>query len=186
MEVTAKKVSLYLFRRGFVQEDQLDWCCYLLEKNILRCFSFLVLFLVGARLFSPIQTVLFLFSLSFLRSRTNGYHAKSFCHCLMSSITCEVVCLAGCRLFNEVSSLFFLAAASIVILKLSPVNNSNIHFDDFEMKRLKVQVKQRLLILSVISLFLVLTIPSYAFCVVSAICLTALLLSVSHLGFGIQ
>lgn len=171
----------------WITEDQVEWCQYALHRRMLSVVFFIVLLLLG-RLFADWICVLsFHCSFMFLRQRTNGYHAHTEWGCLAVSAAFEV----GAMLLLPVWT-FRLYIVSLLILpfcvtQLAPVNNSQIHFTEKELRALHGRIILRVLLLAVLSLLL-----CYFGCFPAAASISlaffasAISLAMVILGFGVQ
>lgn len=186
MEGIAQRLTRSFLRRGIITPDQTEWCCYTLENRLVQWSALIIMTVAGTLLAGFVQTVLFLWAVRFLRRRTNGYHAQTFWECLIKSLLCEVICLLLAPWMQVWALVGLLAAGSVVVVVLAPVNNSNMHFDQREMDTLRHITRRNLVIADVVALALLIAAPPYGACVVLALCVVAVLLLLAKLGFGVQ
>ena len=186
VEAIAQRLTRSFLRRGIITADQTEWCAYILECKLDQWFAFAILAAVGTVLAGFLQTVLFLWGICFLRKRTNGYHANSYLECLAKSLVCTVLCLLTAPHLPVWACALLLAAGSVVVVLLAPVNNQNLHFDEREMAALRQSTRKRLAVADLAAVLLLAAVPGYAAYLVLALCVVAVLLLLAKLGFGMQ
>lgn len=133
---SAAWLSNVFLKRGWIEQDDLDWCLYALEKRLGLLLHFAaVAFWVGfSGLFT--ETLSFCVPLYFLRRRMGGIHAKSAFVCFFVSICLVILSSAfwGEMLSRLplpilfLSNIFFLAVA----LLLRPAYPLQVHFSPKE------------------------------------------------------
>lgn len=186
VEAIAQRLTRSFLRRGIITENQTEWCAYILECKLGQGLAFAVMAVVGTVLAGFLQTVLFLWGICFLRKRTNGYHARSYLECLVKSLGCQVICLLAAPLLPVWACALLLAAGTVVVAALAPVNNENMHFDEREMAALRQSTRKRLAVADLAAVLLLAAVPEYAAYLVLALCVVAVLLLLAKLGFGMQ
>lgn len=186
MEAIAQRLTRSFLRRGIITENQTEWCAYILECKLGQGLAFAIMAVVGTMLAGFLQTVLFLWGICFLRKRTNGYHAQSYLECLAKSLGCEVICLLAAPLLPVWACALLLAAGTVTVVLLAPVNNENMHFDEREMAALRQSTRKRLAVADLAAVLLLAAVPEYAAYLVLALCVVAVLLLLAKLGFGMQ
>lgn len=186
MEGLAQRLTRSFLRRGIITADQTEWCTYILECKLGQGLAFAIMVVVGTMLAGFLQTVLFLWGICFLRKRTNGYHAQSYLECLAKSLGCEVICLLAAPLLPVWACALLLAAGTVTVVFLAPVNNENMHFDEREMAALRQSTRKRLAVADLAAVLLLAAVPEYAAYLVLALCVVAVLLLLAKLGFGMQ
>ena len=186
MEGLAQRLTRSFLRRGIITADQTEWCAYILECKLDQWFAFAIMAVVGTVLAGLPKTLLFLCGVSFLRRRTNGYHANTYLECLVKSLGCEVVCLLAAPLLPVWACALLLTAGTVTVVLLAPVNNQNLHFDEREMAALRQSTRKRLAVADLAAVLLLAAVPEYAAYLVLALCVVAVLLLLAKLGFGMQ
>lgn len=186
MEAIAQRLTRSFLRRGIITADQAEWCTYTLECKLDQWLAFSIMAVVGTVLAGFLQTVLFLWGICFLRKRTNGYHARSYAECLTKSLLCEAACLLAAPHLPVWACAVLLAAGTLVVVALAPVNNENMHFDEREMAALRQSTRKRLAVADTAAVLLLVFAPEYAAGLVLALCVVAALLLLAKLGFGMQ
>ena len=95
MKSLAQKTTSFFLEHGIIDPNQTEWCTYALELRFERTFAFCIFSLLGILLHKFIETMIFLFVLSFIRSKTNGYHVSSFIGCFIRSLICILIGVIG-------------------------------------------------------------------------------------------
>ena len=138
-------------RNDFVPESQLPWLRYCIEKRLSTAIG-LFPFFVGAILLTNIESaVCFVGAFCVLRSRINGYHAKTLGGCLLVSLVTELIFLIGLYpVLTPLSAVLLTLICIVIMLLLAPFNDSKIHLSEDEVLALKVCVRKRSIILGVL------------------------------------
>lgn len=79
-------ISSFLIKNGYISSSKYEWCCYVLEKRLVKIISFWMLFVIGLKLNMLFETIIFTISFCLLRKYADGYHAKTFSMCLIYSL----------------------------------------------------------------------------------------------------
>lgn len=129
---------LYRFALGCVEEKivdeaELDWLVYGLEKRITTAVTAGLFLLVGLHLANALSVVAFLISFYFLRVRTNGYHANSFLGCVAFSLLLELCFLKlVLPVLTQPTHVILNTVSLLAIFCFAPFANSNMHLDERE------------------------------------------------------
>lgn len=133
---------------GYITREHAPWLRYGIEKRITTLLITIPMIIVGSLLSSPTMALSFYFSFCFLRSRTNGFHAKSFGGCLIISILTEAFALGVLsRVWDETIAITLLIASAISIYALAPYNHPNMDLSREELVECAQSAKRRLLTL---------------------------------------
>lgn len=186
MEKFSKKISQYFLAHALIEQNQLEWCAYSFEVLLEQVVSFCVLFAFGTWLVGPLRALTFLIAMAFLRSKTNGYHASTYLACLSQSIIYEVTSFTVSRYLTTPIEFYLCIFASLTIFLLAPTNNQNAHFSKSELLILKKESLRRVLYIDVLTVLLLYINSPLSVFLVLALSITAFLLILAHLGFGIQ
>ena len=180
MNRLTQKIVSYFLERGYITENQVEWCEYVVEQKL--CAAFLLPIMIGMGcLIAPIcQVIVLNIGVYYLRSKTNGYHSKSIWGCLVFSTSCEMAALKVL-----ISSLVYFVILFIIFL-LAPINNERIHYSENEMNQMKASIRIRLLVYSSIVAILYFIVPTISACLTMAMVVVAFLLVIAKLGFGVQ
>lgn len=132
-------------QKGYVSQDEAPWLRYALERRIASLTAFGVLLIIGLFITTPATLFAFLITFCSLRSRTNGYHAKSVGGCLFYSILGEVFYLRILPdVWNDVFAFIALDASIILIWFFAPYNHPNMDLSPEEVIACAKSAKWRL------------------------------------------
>lgn len=176
MEQIAKRLVNKWNEKGYIADDEKEWCLYGLLNRLTTIPTALVIFMLGSMISTWDNTLLFLFCVIILRRYSNGYHAKTFvvCFCMTTAIT--IVSLVAAEYLNEKLAVTLLLISAIIIAKYAPVNSGNLHLNDAEIKAMKHRNYINLLLLCMIEVVLFTIDRVKANCVVMAFAVVACLL----------
>ena len=136
-------------QKEYVSQDEVPWLRYALERRIVSLTAFCVLLIIGLLITNPATLLAFLITFCALRSRTNGYHAKSVGGCLFHSILGEVFFLRVLpNVWNDVFAFVTLVVSIILIWFLAPYNHPNMDQSPEEIIACAKSAKCRLIILT--------------------------------------
>lgn len=119
---------------------------YCFEKRFYSVINFFPLFFLGVMLANVTTTVSFLISFSYLRSMTNGFHAKNPGICFLFSLLIEfalfkyiipLICLANV--------IIFLMASILVVFSLAPFNHPCMRLTPEEIKACRAASRHRMI-----------------------------------------
>ena len=130
MDEVAKKIAVFCVKNELVEQGMFEWCVYSIEKKLVTFSTWVVLIFIGACLFG-FQCVLCF---------TLGYHAKTYIGCLLGSILIECNSIFMVRNLSMEGIVLIIALSNLIILKVAPVNNEQIHLTAGEMDAMKKDV----------------------------------------------
>ena len=120
-------------QKEYVSANEAQWLRYALEKRITSVVAFAPLLLVGLLTTNPARMLAFFITFYMLRSRTNGYHAKSVGGCILYSMVGEVFYLIVLPvLWNEIIAFTALSMSIILIWLYAPYNHPNMDLSSEE------------------------------------------------------
>ncbi len=186
MDNWANKIARYFVTHNIITLDQFEWCTYSLQVRLERTFAALIFFLIGSFTHQLIESFIFLFTFSFIRSKSNGYHIDSYIGCLIQSIICFILGMMMGQGLRFPVNIILLVVSSLIIWCLSPVNNNSIHFSVSEMSILRRSVRQRIFFVFLCIVFTMHINPCLANFSIASLTLVSILLVLSRCGFGIQ
>mgnify|MGYP004712055379 CR=1 FL=1 len=132
-------------RKGYVSQGEAQWLRYALEKRVISLISFGPLLLIGFLLTNPATVLTFFVTFCLLRTRTNGFHAKSICTCILYSILGEILFLRILpTVWNNIIASISLAASIALIWFLAPYNHPNMDLSSEEVAVCAKSAKLRL------------------------------------------
>lgn len=132
-------------QKGYVSQDEAPWLRYALERRIVSLIAFVVLLIIGLLITTHATLLAFLITFSSLRSRTNGFHAKSVGRCLFYSILGEIFYVGVLpNVWNDVFAFITLAVSIILIWYFAPYNHPNMDLSPEEVIACAKSAKRRL------------------------------------------
>lgn len=135
-------------KKGYVSQDNVAWLRYALEKRIASLVAFIPLLILGLLIANPATVLSFLFSFILLRTRTNGFHAKTIGRCLLYSILAELFFLKVLPLaWNNIVSFIALVLSIVLIWFLAPYGHPNMNLSSAEVTVCAKSAKCRLITL---------------------------------------
>lgn len=173
MERIEQRLADHLCRKGYISEEEVDWCVYGLKKRFLTVVTAAILWVLGMLVSNWWQAVLFVCAVAFLRTYTNGYHAKTYRGCLALSCAVTVLSLLLVPYVNTALALVLFVPAAAVIARFSPLNDDQIHLTKEEVAAMRKKVCLRLTILCVLFLFLLWINTQAAACISLAVLVVA-------------
>lgn len=136
-------------QKEYVSADDAQWLRYALEKRIASIMAFIPLLIVGLLITNPARLLAFLITFFTLRTRTNGFHAKSVGRCLLYSILGEVFFLRVLPMvWNDIIAFIALVLSIMLIWVLAPYNHPNMNLSSEEVIACAQSAKWRLSMLS--------------------------------------
>lgn len=110
-------------KNGYIPEDQAPWLRYALEKRITSIITLIPVIMIGLAITSQARLFAFLVAFFWLRSRTNGYHAKSVAACTFGSVVWEIFFLKVLPVRNTVFALVSFSMSIFIIWFCAPYNH---------------------------------------------------------------
>lgn len=131
--------------KGYITQDQAPWLYYGIEKRVASIFISIPMLIIGSLVSTPAMAIAFYFSFCFLRTRTNGLHAKTLAGCLFLSMLSEIFFLGilPCIL-DDVVTISLLTISTVSIVVLAPYNHPNMDLSDEESTACAKSTKNRL------------------------------------------
>lgn len=162
-------------QKEYVSQDEAQWLRYALEKRITSTIVFVPLAIIGLLIANPASLFTFLITFLLLRTRTNGFHARSVGRCLLYSILGEVFFLRLLpTLWNEIIAFIALTMSIMLIWAYAPYNHPNMDLSSEEVVACARSAKLRLSILVLaLCVFYILRQPQLAEGIRMGIILTA-------------
>lgn len=153
MQPIINKIAVRCVEAGIVEEDELDWFVYGLEKRVTTVITASFFLAVGTLAAGFWTTLSYLGSFYFLRVRANGYHAKSFLGCLTSSLLLELAFLLALRpLFNVYVFCALNLWSLVLVFALVPFNHPHMHLNRREEHACRVSARIRISVLTVLAI----------------------------------
>lgn len=134
---------------GYITREQAPWLHYGIEKRVTTLLVSTPMIIVGSLISSPSVAMSFYISFYLLRSRTNGFHAKSLKGCFVLSILTVIFFLGILpRIWNKAVTIILLIVSIISILILAPYNHPNMDLSSEELVECARSAKRRLFALT--------------------------------------
>ncbi len=173
----------YCIKNSFVEPDQVPWLQYGIEKRIMTMFGIILCFFVAAIAQGLIVAASFLTSFYLLRSRANGYHAKTLGQCFWISIVLELfflLCLYP--ILTPIRAIIICTLCLSTLLLLAPYNHPSIHYSGSEIAALKLSIRKRISVLGAgIALSSVIRFNRLTFGLTTGIAMTAFMLCLAYI-----
>lgn len=140
----------YCISNALISKDNEVWFRYGLEKRlctlvVLIPFAIIAVYLSGLWTASSYITSFF-----YLRSQTNGYHAKTHWGCFVSSLILELFFLMVIEpMLNAIWVLVLVGIAALVVFLFAPYNHPMMNLDDQEYAACKKAAHIRCILLAI-------------------------------------
>ncbi|MEM1485834.1 accessory gene regulator B family protein [Oscillospiraceae bacterium PP1C4] len=134
----AESITNSLITNGNIKSEDKEIYSYGFEMGIAMLGNLLTSILIGLFLGKLVECIVFLLAYMPLRSYAGGYHASSHLRCYFLSSAILILVLltipSALALTSPYKSVMLVACSAIIILILSPVQDSNKPLDDDERK----------------------------------------------------
>ena len=136
--------------KDYISQENAEWLRYALEKRIATVICFVPLLILGFMIANSATVIGFFAAFCLLRTRTNGFHAKSIYRCLIYSILAEVLFLRVLpSIWNNMIAFVTLTMSIMLIWIYAPYNHPAINLTSEEASACAKSVKQRLCVLTI-------------------------------------
>ena len=85
---------------GYITQEEAPWLHYGIEKRVITFIISIPMLIIGSLVASPAMAISFYISFYLLRSRANGFYAKSLGGCVVLSLLIEVFFLGILPVFR--------------------------------------------------------------------------------------
>jgi len=163
-----------------------EWFRYGLERRILTAFVGIPFLFLAVMLTDIWGAIGFMGSFFLLRSKINGYHAKTPVQCMISSVLLEVLFLSVVYpRMGRFICLLIMTVSLVAIFFLAPSNDPSIHLDSRELKLFRKSARIRMVLLfALASIAVVLNIDGVAKGITSGSAMAVLLLCSAYIFEG--
>lgn len=138
----SKRIALFLFDNGIVDEEKKQICQYGFEIIISTAVGFLLVAITGAVMNSFGKAMLFYILFVGVRMFTGGYHADTHLKCKLILFLCSLSVISVSEYISEINSLYmniaFLIPYWITVLLFVPVAHTDTVLTECEKKRNKI------------------------------------------------
>ena len=166
----AKKIIDILINNNKLNSEYRDVYIYFLDRKVNEFICFILMTYIGTVLYGFINTFLFISIFKYLRRYTGGYHSKTRIRCILTSCIVLVLCLQlSIFLNNQIYILdISIITSTIILLKVSPLNNLNMSWTEEEMTIVNVKMlKSVIVILMCLYIIRIRHIEYFSVCVMS-------------------
>lgn len=141
-------ITNYCISNALISKDNVVWFRYGLEKRLCTLVV-LIPFTVIAIYLSGLWTAIsYIISFFYLRSQTNGYHAKTHWGCFVGSLLLELFFLMVIKpMLNAIWVLVLVTLASLPVFLFAPYNHPMMNLDDQEYVACKKTARIRCILL---------------------------------------
>lgn len=123
----------YCIDNNLVSKDNEAWLRYGLEKRFYTLVVFVPFAIIAVRISGFWTALLFITSFFYLRSQTNGYHAKTHLGCLICSLLLELFFLVYIEPILTPFWILILVSITVVsVFAFAPYNHPMMDLDDHE------------------------------------------------------
>lgn len=120
METISRRLSIFLAKRGLIEEDEVDIIRFAVELLLTQGIQIISMLVLGYFLQFFWETVLYLCMLLFLKRYTGGYHAKTYGRCYLITMIIYLLVLLCVEYLNIYSLLVFLPAGLGIFIYFGP------------------------------------------------------------------
>ncbi len=136
----AERVTSSMIEREILYEGGREEYVYALETMTEKIITYIVLFSMAAYMHNILPTMTFMVFFFSLRSRTGGFHAKSFLGCLLGTSLIYIVMSVGVFPYfikNETIMYVLLIISACTIFVIGNVNHPNLALNSNEVQGCK-------------------------------------------------
>lgn len=187
MQQLIAKISDICVGAKIVDENDYEWFCYALEKRLTSLITASFFLLIAVTMTDVVTAAAYLGSFYYLRTRTNGYHAKSFVGCICISLSLETTFL---KFFLPILNVQIAIAINcinlIIVILFSPFNHPSMHMSREEIEACRMSARRRVLWLTAVMMLAYLfRMAELANGIVLGNTMAALLLSIANIRVGV-
>ncbi len=158
MHYVVDKITNYCIRRNIINEDSRIWFQYGIEKRLSTIIVAVPFFLLAILLTNFITAIAFYFSFYWLRSRINGFHAKTVGLCFAVSLLTEFLyCGVLYNMLFRWDILIHVVFSTAIIFFFAPFKQPHLNLSETDVAFCKKQARIRSLCLSAFSVILLIT-----------------------------
>ena len=153
MHFLVDKLTNYCIRRNIIDENTRIWFEYGIEKRLSTIIVAIPFFLLALLLTNVSTAVAFYISFYWLRSRINGFHAKTVGQCFVVSLLAEFVYC--CVLYNILfhwDMLIYITISFIIIFVYAPYNHPHMSLSSTDISLCRKHSRIRIICLSVVTI----------------------------------
>lgn len=139
----------YCINNQLISKDSEVWFRYGLEKKLCTLIVLVPFAIIAVRISGFWTALFFITSFFYLRSRTNGYHAKTHLGCFTGSLLLELFFLMVIEpILDAIWVLVLVSITVMVVFALAPYNHPMMNLDDHEYAACKRAARIRCILLA--------------------------------------
>ena len=147
------KIVERCIEKKIIDPEASEWFRYGLERRIVTLFVGIPFLLLAMLLTDIWGAIGFMGSFFLLRSKINGYHAKTPLQCTLASVLFEFIFLGVVYpIIGVFVILLIMIVSMIAIFFLAPFNDPRIHLDSREVMLLKYGARIRIMLLCALTI----------------------------------
>ena len=140
----------YCISNALISIDNEAWFRYGLEKRLCTLVVLIPFTIIAVYLSGFWTAISYIFSFFYLRSQTNGYHAKTHWGCFAGSLLLELFFLMVIEpMLNTIWVLVLVSIAALVVFLFAPYNHPMMNLDDQEYAACKKAARTRCILLAI-------------------------------------
>lgn len=140
----------YCINNQLISKGNEAWFRYGLEKRISTLIVLVPFAIIAVRISGLWTALSFISSFFYLRSQTNGYHAKTHWGCFVVSILLELFLLMVIEpMLDAIGVLVLVGSTVIVVFSIAPYNHPMMDLNENEYAACKKAARTRCMLLSV-------------------------------------
>lgn len=140
----------YCISNALIFKDNEAWFRYGLEKRLCTLVVLIPFSIIAVYLSGFWTATTYIISFFYLRSQTNGYHAKTHWGCFIGSLLLELFFLMAIEpMLNVNQVLVMVSIAVVVVFYLAPYNHPMMNLDDREYAACKKVARIRCILLAI-------------------------------------
>lgn len=140
----------YCISNALISKDNEAWFRYGLEKRFCTLVVLVPFAIIAVYLSGLWTAISYITSFFYLRSQTNGYHAKTHWGCFVSSLLLELFFLMVIEpMLNAIWVLVLVSLAALVVFLFAPYNHPMMNLDDQEFAGCKKAARIRCILLAI-------------------------------------
>lgn len=140
----------YCISNELISKDNEAWFRYGLEKRLCTLVVLIPFAIIAVYLSGFWAAMSYIISFFYLRSQTNGYHAKTHWGCFIGSLLLELFFLLVIEpMLNTNRVLVMVSIAVVVVFALAPYNHPMMDLDEYEYVACKKVARIRCILLAI-------------------------------------
>ena len=141
-------VTNYCISNELITKDNEAWFRYGLEKRLCTLVVLIPFAIIAVCLSGLWTAISYIISFFYLRSQTNGYHAKTHLGCFVGSLLLELFFLMVIEpMLNVIWVLVLVSLTALVVFLFAPYNHPMMNLDDQEYAACKKTARTRCILL---------------------------------------